>query len=223
MCFLYSSMVVAPIHWSSPLANAGFRMLAASMAPSAAPAPMSVCTSSITRMISWFCLISSISFFSLSSNSPRYLVPATRRPMSRETTCFPSMVSGTSPPAIICARPSAMAVLPTPGSPIRHGLFLVRRPRICVTRPISFFRPTQGSSLPSWACFVRFVPYSSRVGSLPPELAPTPAPTCSFSSPTILITCVLILVASAPRFSRTRAATPSPSRRRPSRRCSVPM
>ena len=151
------------------------------------------------------CLISSISFFRRSSNSPRYLVPATSRPMSRVTicqagmadsgavlskqvvtvgwvqdagnstistaqhdqhsrsrnflvavlcmtyristappplvirvlrrTCLPSIVSGTSPLAIFWARPSATAVLPTPGSPIRHGLFLVRRPRICGTKP----------------------------------------------------------------------------------------
>ena len=63
-------------------------------------------------------------------------------------TCLPSMVSGTSPPAIFWARPSATAVLPTPGSPIRQGLFLVRRPRIWVTRSISFFLPTTGSSFP---------------------------------------------------------------------------
>ena len=40
------------------------------------------------------------------------------------------MVSGTFPPTICKARPSAMAVFPTPGSPIRQGLFLVRRLRI---------------------------------------------------------------------------------------------
>ena len=40
--FLYSVFVVAPMHWSSPLARAGFRILAASTAPSAAPAPMRV-------------------------------------------------------------------------------------------------------------------------------------------------------------------------------------
>mmetsp|Transcript_31395 Transcript_31395/g.67770 ORF Transcript_31395/g.67770 Transcript_31395/m.67770 type:complete len:217 (+) Transcript_31395:1634-2284(+) len=216
-------MVVAPMHWSSPLARAGLRMLAASMAPSAAPAPIKVCTSSITRMMSSLCLISSMSFLSLSSNSPLYLVPATSRPMSSEITCFPSIVSGTSPPAIIWAKPSAMAVLPTPGSPMRQGLFFVLLPKICVTRWISFARPTTGSSLPSCACLVRLVPYSSRVGSLEPPAAPTPAPTCSFSSPTILMTWVLILVASAPRFSSTRAATPSPSRSRPRSRCSVPM
>ena len=37
--------------------------------------------------------------------------------------------SGTSPRTIRWARPSAMAVLPTPGSPMRTGLFLVRRDR----------------------------------------------------------------------------------------------
>ena len=35
--------------------------------------------------------------------------------------------SGTSPRAMRWARPSTMAVLPTPGSPMSTGLFLVRR------------------------------------------------------------------------------------------------
>ncbi len=35
--------------------------------------------------------------------------------------------------------------------------------------------------------------------------------------------CVRMLLGSAPRFSRTRAATPSPSRNRPRSKCSVPM
>ena len=48
--------------------------------PSLPPCPL-------TRMMSSFCLISSISFFSRSSNSPRYLVPATSRPMSSVMTC----------------------------------------------------------------------------------------------------------------------------------------
>ena len=39
------------------------------------------------------------------------------------------------------ARPSTMAVLPTPGSPMSAGLFLVRRDRIWMTRSISFWRP----------------------------------------------------------------------------------
>ena len=48
----YSSSVVAPTQCSSPRASAGFRRLEASIAPSALPAPTSVCISSTKRMIS---------------------------------------------------------------------------------------------------------------------------------------------------------------------------
>src|SRR5438128_844090 len=48
-----------------------------------------------------------------------------------------------------------MAVLPTPGSPIRTGLFFLRRDRISMTRSISFCRPIVGSSWPSAASWVR--------------------------------------------------------------------
>ena len=41
-----------------------------------------------------------------------------------------------------------MAVLPTPGSPISTGLFLVRRESTWMTRRISSSRPITGSSLP---------------------------------------------------------------------------
>ena len=49
MFLRYSSKVVAPIHCNSPRANAGLRMLDASIAPSAPPAPTSVCNSSINN------------------------------------------------------------------------------------------------------------------------------------------------------------------------------
>lgn len=49
-----------------------------------------------------------------------------------------SRLSGTLPVMMRWARPSAMAVLPTPGAPMRTGLFLVRRLRIWMTRLISF-------------------------------------------------------------------------------------
>ena len=52
MYFLYSFSVVAPMQCSSPRASAGFSMLAASIAPSAEPAPTSVCSSSMKQMIS---------------------------------------------------------------------------------------------------------------------------------------------------------------------------
>ncbi len=74
----YSSSVVAPIVCSSPRARAGLRIEAASIAPSAAPAPTRLWSSSMKRMMSPRWVISFITFFSRSSNSPRYLEPATR-------------------------------------------------------------------------------------------------------------------------------------------------
>jgi len=75
-------------------------------------------------------LISSIIFFNRSSNSPLYFVPATKRPISKVTTRLSSRISGTSLFVIRWAKPSAIAVLPTPGSPIKIGLFFVLRPKI---------------------------------------------------------------------------------------------
>ena len=46
-------------------------------------------------------------------------------------------LSGTSASTIRRASPSAMAVLPTPGSPISTGLFFVRGERTWMTRRIS--------------------------------------------------------------------------------------
>ena len=74
----YSSSVVAPIVCSSPRASAGLRIEAASIAPSAAPAPTRLWSSSMKRMMSPRWVISFITFFSRSSNSPRYFEPATR-------------------------------------------------------------------------------------------------------------------------------------------------
>ena len=68
-----------------------------------------------------------------------------------------------------------MAVFPTPGSPIRTGLFLVRRTSTSMTRRISASRPMTGSSWPSCASAVRSVLYfssawylDSALGSLTP-------------------------------------------------------
>ncbi len=96
-----------------------------------------------------------------SSNSPRYFAPAISAPMSSETTRRSRSDSGTSPETIRWARPSAIAVLPTPGSPISTGLFFVRRESTCMTRRISASRPITGSSWPSEAASVRSRPYFS--------------------------------------------------------------
>ncbi len=90
-----------------------------------------------------------------SSNSPLYFAPAIIAPRSSETTRLFFRPSGTSPMWMRRASPSTMAVLPTPGSPIRTGLFLVRRERTWITRRISSSRPMTGSILPRRARSVR--------------------------------------------------------------------
>ena len=133
MFFRYSSSVVAPIMCSSPRASAGLSMLPASIAPSAAPAPTTVWISSMkTIRLSAFSVISSITPFRRSSNSPRYFVPAIIPAMSSATRRLPVSVSGTSSLTIRWAMPSTIAVLPTPGSPSSTGLFFVRRERISI-------------------------------------------------------------------------------------------
>src|SRR5206468_3331647 len=99
--------------------------------------------------------------FRRSSNSPRTLAPATSAPMSSAMIRFCLSPSGTSPLTMRCARPSTIAVLPTPGSPISTGLFLVRRERTWMTRRISSSRPMTGSSFPCVASLVRSRPYFS--------------------------------------------------------------
>src|SRR5271154_5830462 len=81
--------------------------------------------------------------------------------MSSAITRLSRSNSGTSPETIRWARPSTMAVLPTPGSPISTGLFLVRRESTWITRRISSSRPITGSSLPSSAISVRARPNRS--------------------------------------------------------------
>ena len=76
MYLRYSSSVVAPTVCSSPRASIGFSMLDASIDPSDAPAPTTVCSSSMNR-ITCPCasVISLRTAFSRSSNSPRYFAP----------------------------------------------------------------------------------------------------------------------------------------------------
>ena len=159
MCLRYSSRVVAPIMCSSPRASRGFSIWPASMAPSAAPAPTTVWSSSMkVRTCPSASVISLRTAFSRSSNSPRYLAPATIEPRSSEIRRLSFRLSGTSPSTMRRASPSTMAVLPTPGSPMSTGLFLVRRDRTWMVRRISSSRPMTGSSLPWRAASVRSRP-----------------------------------------------------------------
>ncbi len=148
---------------SSPRASIGFKRFPASMAPSALPAPTMLCISSINSMILpsdfW---ISFKTAFSLSSNSPRYLAPAMRAPISKAYIVLSFSPSGTSPLRILWARPSTTAVFPTPGSPIRTGLFFVLLERIWIVCRISLSLPMTGSSFPCRARSTKSLPYFSR-------------------------------------------------------------
>ena len=91
----YSSSVVAPTMRSSPRASIGLSMLPASIAPSAAPAPTTVCSSSM-NVTTWpsESLISFSTALSRSSNSPRYLAPATIAARSSEISRLPAQRLG---------------------------------------------------------------------------------------------------------------------------------
>ena len=163
MYCLYSSKVVAPIQWSSPLASKGLIRLPASIAPSVLPAPTIVWISSINKIIlpSLFCT-SFKTAFNLSSNSPLYFAPAIKEPISNEKIILSFNPSGTSPLTILSANPSTIAVLPTPGSPINTGLFLVLLERILTALLISSSLPITGSNLCFLANSTKFVPYFAK-------------------------------------------------------------
>ncbi len=151
---------MAPIQCSSPRARAGLIRFAASIAPSDLPAPTSVCISSMNSTTSPAASVTSAkTAFNRSSNSPRYLAPAIKAPISSAINLLLRRDSGTSPLIMRKAKPSAIAVLPTPGSPIKTGLFFVRRDKTCMARLISSSRPMIGSILPCSAASVRSLAY----------------------------------------------------------------
>ena len=233
MYLRYSSSVVAPIHWISPRANAGLSTFAASMAPSAPPAPTRVCSSSIKRIVFLARLTSFITALIRSSNWPRYFVPATIIARSRTTIRLSASSSGTLPSTTRCEKPSTIAVFPTPASPRRTGLFLVRRQRIWIALSISRWRPITGSSFFCRARSERSRPKLSRAGvfDLPllvgwpselPSRPPRSLPSPSTPWPSKLRTSSRTSSSFNPKFIRTCAATPSCSRSSPNRICSVP-
>ena len=96
------------------------------------------------------------------SKSPLYFVPASKVPISREYSSQLLKRSGTSFSLICMARPSAIAVFPTPGSPTRIGLFFLLRQRICISLSISSVLPMSGSIFLSCAFFNRSLVNSSK-------------------------------------------------------------
>ena len=91
--------------------------------------------------------------------TPRNFAPAIKAPISKEKMVLSFKFSGTSLRTIRCANPSTIAVLPTPGSPIKTGLFLVFLDKIRITSRISSSRPMIGSCFPFYC--IKSTPYFS--------------------------------------------------------------
>ena len=148
---------------NSPRANIGLSKFPASIDPSVLPAPTMLWISSINKIIRPSAFFTSFkTAFNRSSNSPRYLAPEIKAPISNEKTVLSFKLSGTSFFTIRWAKPSTIAVLPTPGSPIRTGLFLDLRDKIRTTSRISSSRPMIGSILPALTCSTKSTPYFSK-------------------------------------------------------------
>ena len=129
-------------------------MFDASSDPEAFPAPIKVCNSSMNKIISVLTFNSSRIAIIRSSNWPLYLVPATTDAKSNEYNFLPIKVLGALPSLIFNAKPSMIEVLPTPGSPIKTGLFFFLLLNIWATLWISSSLPITGSILPSSAALV---------------------------------------------------------------------
>ena len=114
------------------------------------------------RMILPALSASSRTFKSRSSNSPRYLVPATSELAESSIRRLPRNSAGTFPSTIRWARPPTMVVFPTPESPIKTGLLRSLSISVCMRR-----RPIRGVNCLRLACLVRSRPRRSRTELLP--------------------------------------------------------
>ena len=124
-----------------------------------------VCASSMNKIIGVrLAFTSSITPRRRLSNSPLTLAPACNKPRSRVRSATFNNGSGTSAATMRNAKPSTTAVLPTPGSPVRMGLFWRRRRRMSIICRISASRPNTASILPARACAVRSTVYLSNAG-----------------------------------------------------------
>ena len=145
---------------SLPRAKAGLSRLAASPVPAAPPAPIKVWISSINKITGLgLDSTSSITARNRDSNSPLTFAPAFNKPMSNRINSTSFSGGGTSPSASLMAKASTTAVLPTPASPVKIGLFWRRRIKISIIWRISSSRPTMGSICPFLALSVRLLPY----------------------------------------------------------------
>ncbi len=224
----YSSRVVAPVVCGSPRASMGLRIDAASIAPSAAPAPTSVWISSMNRMMSPRVRISLSTFLSRFAEVTAVPRPGDERAEVERVELL--VLDRLRHLALddLLRRALDHRGLADAGGATRTGLFMVRRDSACMTRSISFsanhrvkacLRGRPGSGSGRTGRYERGgrrrfrAPARRRSGGL---LALVPVQQLD----DLL---AHTRFGSAPSLTRTWAATPSPSRIRPSRMCSVPM
>ena len=151
----------------TPLPNAFLSILAMSLLPPlVAPAPFIMCASSINNIHLPFFSSAPSTFLRRSSKSPRYLLPANNALISKLYTSCSLINSGTLPSTILRASPSAIAVLPTPGSPIIITLDLILRANTNCISSISFSRPITGSIFLPLALVVRLVQNCTNIFSI---------------------------------------------------------
>ena len=141
-------------------------MFEPSIEPDELPEPTRVWISSMNTMMLGLAWSSSIITFILSSNWPRYFVPATTEVKSRFTILLSTKFLGQSPLIIFIAKPSTSAVLPQPGSPKIIGLFFFLRDMIWAILKISLSRPITGSNLPASANLFKSLLKLSNTGVL---------------------------------------------------------
>ena len=116
-----------------------------------------MCASSTNIIVLPFFLRPASTSLKRSSKSPRYLLPASIAPMSRLKTSYSLRNSGTLPCTMLNAIPSAIAVLPTPGSPTSNTLFLLRRPNASAMLSSSSDLPITGSIRSRFTSSFKFV------------------------------------------------------------------
>ncbi len=116
---------------------------------------MTVGSSSMKRIISPFDLwTSSIMTFNRLELSAEFGTGDHRSPIERDD-FFPVENLGYILFTIFCANPSTIAVFPTPASPIKTGFIFCAAAKNLHHTQNFYFTPSNGSSLPSRACWVR--------------------------------------------------------------------
>jgi hypothetical protein len=100
-----------------------------------------------------------ITAFNLSSNSHLYFAQAKSDHISRDIILLCNKLSGTSFSTIFLAIHSIIAVLPTPGSQIKTGLFFVLLDNICKVLLISSSLQITGSIFHLRAKSTKSIPY----------------------------------------------------------------